>query len=659
MHQGRPRPPLGRHQQHGVRTHPVTRPTQGWQRAGAGCARCGTISHRPPMRPTASSSAYHRNRRPTPAPSAPGGRQRTTRGWPQHQRNPASRGVYGWGLLLLLQILTILLLPAQAAATATPGQPIIFTPVGELWHANAIIHLTLNVDLAHLEQQCRILRHDNISAMPHFRAHAEMIRLANLATRLTDDICAEVDMAEGGHRQEGRQDKRQLLGLGAIIATTAYMAYQQHKVNGLTGQVRQQGEALHQHVLVLEQQQRHLEDLTARIQQQQGDMAVLVNQVNTYLTAEDHMAQLQERVNLLLELDRAVHKVTHGLDRLRRGDLTTDLFRQQDLDHIFRTLGREAKGLQGTLPFSRAEHLLGLPATGVSTAPYHYRILLHVPVVRQKLRLMEFRPMPVPITDTNATITLIPTPDHELLAFTDLTHRELSWQDLQSCWRQTTTYVCVGMAAFHLRPRSSCLGALYVGDLSAAKGLCDWRVARDQWRAVVIGNHKIALYLREPGRGQISCPTRVHQAVDQAVDLQHFQILNLPADCALTAKDLHVTSRYDVLLEEAIQVRPAGTYIHLLHNATPTGLEELQRRLEQHHWQPQDTVPELLRQARALDQHLRHQGEHGTFLLALGGGLAALGLLILALALGRYLCLCGPRPALRGQPGAMDLVAEG
>jgi hypothetical protein len=44
----------------------------------------------------------------------------------------------------------------------------------------------------------------------------------------------------------------------------------------------------------------------------------------------------------------------------------------------------------------------------------------------------------------------------------------------------------------------------------------------------VVGNNKIALYLREPGRGQISYAGRVHQAVD----LQHFQLLDLPADSA-------------------------------------------------------------------------------------------------------------------------------
>jgi hypothetical protein len=248
---------------------------------------------------------------------------------------------------------------------------------------------------------------------------------------------------------------------------------------------------------------------------------------------------------------------------------------------------------------------------------------------------MRFRPSPLTVQQNNHTVTLDLRPTKTLLVWNENEHQELDDADLQECWKQGSTHVCNVPAAFHTQPHRSCLGSLYVEDLTHVAEHCHVQQTNRSWAATGLNGDQVAVYFRDPTRVQIACPGRARRSVL----LQGTQVVRIAANCSMTGDDLRIASRADALLRVPVITAPTWDTAVLLEGKTAEQIQTIRQHLHRSSIRPDPEIGAMLQQdQRECDEAREDQDadqRHHVFFVTL----CVLTGIIPLFCLFRYACL--------------------
>ena len=405
-------------------------------------------------------------------------------------------------------------------------------------------------------------------------------------------------MGGDGHDDDQTRQKRQILGALALGFTSIFGVYGATQVHRLDQSISRLDQQQLRTDSVLLHQSHRLQEVEATL----ADQRVAIEESLSLERQIDHDLTQQtwtmENILHIEEFATLVHHLTHAIQSAKQGYLTTTILSSSDAAKLFKKLTHTATELGGKPIITSSADLFRLPVTVAVTGKHHLRILVHVGVAREQLRLFRYRPAPMVVRDGSDEVVLIIRPPRTLIAHNDHVHQELEETDLAGCVRNGNTYTCQGPSIFHTQLRKTCLGALFAGDLTQVRLLCPVERTEVQWTAESLAANEVATYFRNRTTLQLSCPDRPRS--NRYV--QGNQIIRIPTNCSLLGDDLRIDSYTDVLLQAPVTTHPAWNTTEFLEGRTPQQIIAARAALERHQLRPEDNVRELVRQEHHLQE---------------------------------------------------------
>ena len=544
-------------------------------------------------------------------------------------------------------VFTILIVASLLATTgATPdtakvnnndprANHTIFKDMGTMYQASAIMHVAFDLDLSQLRDRCTMLeaaRKEKVSA-----AEKTKHREANNNHLLTD-TCRMVKEMGATFSTDMERPKRQIIAgaIAALTGMTLFGLYEHTKIKNLAKDIRDEKTRTHDLIVRVQKQATLLHDISKRMEEQDYDMLTFLRESGKQKELADKQNWLQEYTNQLMEFAWLVQRLHQGITDLRHGQLASTLVPLEDANKAFEEVKKTAEESGGKPIITRGEGLYELPVSFMSHKEFVYQIIVHVPIIRQTFQLYRYRPMPIQVTDGTTDVTVIPDPEHRILAYNLAMHRELDQEDLHDCWHWGRHFVCNEVAAYHLRLTRTCLGALFAGDKSATKLLCPIKRTQESWNAEPLDQEHLIVYFRDETRVQVACVGEQQRSLT----IKGSRVLRVRANCTILGDDLRVTTHRDALVRHPITVNPEWEVEDLLEDNTPTTIEAIKKRIEERHLRAEAGLRELREQGewlRQAEQDTRAQRSECLIL-----PLTTIGLVVFVIALAcaaRYLCV--------------------
>jgi hypothetical protein len=399
-----------------------------------------------------------------------------------------------------------------------------------------------------------------------------------------------------------------LLGAAVVAAGSLFGFYTQGKLRKLQHETDADHHLLHQHSVILHYLDETNHHVIEAVNRQSEDLASIANVARVDRLDQHEKNWLQERQLHGLEFAAAVNRMARGIHKLQVHQLSPLLVDHHTISKAFDQASELALlKHQGQLAVNTPEEIYQLPTSWTSDSPYVYNIVVHVPVVRRKLRLHRYKAMPVEITASDHTEVIIVRPAKTFLAHDDDVHQELDAADLHDCWRMGNTYICSGIAALHRQLKQSCLGSLFAGDAKAIRKNCPVEQNLVRWSAATVSAHSMALYFADASRVQISCAN----GTTSSRVLHGRSTINLPANCVINSDDVQITSSGDILGKPVILPQPNWELPDILDGKTPSELDNIRHHLQRMNISPPTDIRMLLQEEqRALEtDQLRRQGQ--------------------------------------------------
>jgi hypothetical protein len=495
----------------------------------------------------------------------------------------------------LIIIILVLLCKTTTAERNDDTSQTIFRELGQLKQANAIAHLSFQIDLQEYDDQCDHLHRAMDRNQQGMRQPPEVAGAWKALNGLVNNTCDQVKRLRGPHpRRDPNRYKRQI---GLIIAGTIgtlFGLYEDSKIRDLTDAIHKDETHLHQHVLLLRDHELRIQRIETRLTKDESAVASSLDITESLLNREQRLAWIQELALQVTSFGAHVHRATSGIQALDQGHLTSDLLDLDQAEHAFDQAEKYASGLKGELIVDHPAALYQLPITYTTSGPFKYHVLLHLPIITETFQLLQYIPMPIRLMENDQTINIEVLPPRRLLARNERMHRELEDTDLQGCWHRERTYICSGLTAFNLNLRTTCLGALFAGEAGPIRDHCPVVQTMTSWAAEIIGQGKIALYSKDARRIQMDCA----QGPTRNQEVQGNLVLPLPAGCTLSNELLRVNARTDTLIEETWTPTLSWNLSAFLPEVVTGKLDAIRTLLQQNNIKPEDDVAELIQQGQ-------------------------------------------------------------
>jgi intracellular sulfur oxidation DsrE/DsrF family protein len=312
----------------------------------------------------------------------------------------------------------ILIIGSEAKENDQEQQFVIFKPTGTILQADATIHVHVTVNMSHFKQHCEILTQTPKHKEDFFDGPPSIDRAYRANQRLQASICKEVDEMQGGTNTD-RTSRQAMIAIGLGFLATAFGVYEEGKVRHLARDIKNLQRTAEHNIIIVAHQGAQLQQLEKHLQEQQADLQELTEQVIAHVQVDYQRNWLQERRLHLLEFADQVHRAGLGLHELRLGRLSPHLLSTQDARNVLLNLKQKSARLQGQPGIDHPDEIYQLPTTFLSNNPFQYQVFIHVPVVRQRLQLLQYRPFPIMVHDPNNTIIVEYNPTKRLLARND------------------------------------------------------------------------------------------------------------------------------------------------------------------------------------------------------------------------------------------------
>ena len=204
--------------------------------------------------------------------------------------------------------------------------------------------------------------------------------------------------------------------------------------------------------------------------------------------------------------EQEYRRIILGLERLSQHRLSPSLVNTFQFARTLHRLKRvtESRGL--TFAIRNLEEVYRCETSHLVFANQTVRVLIHIPAWRDRtlLSLHEYVAVPLALPGTGGTKYVLPKPDHTILATSEARNlfRELGKDDLTMCKTILGTYFCPNENLYDRRTESSCLVALFKGNVEHIIDACPFETMPAKDFLVQLSNDEFVLYSTHP-RGWI------------------------------------------------------------------------------------------------------------------------------------------------------------
>lgn len=229
-------------------------------------------------------------------------------------------------------------------------------------------------------------------------------------------------------------------------------------------------------------------------------------------------------------------RIILGLERLSQHRLSPSLVNTFQFAKTLHRLKRvtESRGL--TFAIRNLEEVYRCDTSHLVFANQTVRVLIHIPAWRDRtlLSLHEYVAVPLALPGTDGVKYILPRPNRKILATSEARNlfRELEKDDLTMCKTILGTYFCPNENMYDRRTESSCLVALFRGNVEHIVQACPFDTMPERDFLVQLNSNEFVLYHNVSKRLDQACGgNRIAHLVDSVVGLAR---VNVPAGCRVT-----------------------------------------------------------------------------------------------------------------------------
>ena len=512
---------------------------------------------------------------------------------------------------------------------------IVFTHVGTFVRTHGMVHVAVDLDVKYLRDHCDELQKPLINES-HY--HSDAPRVLKRLKQSIKTTCEDVDQLTSflPKVQHGRYERQVFAAVAGI--TSMFGLYNTVRIHQVSSRLDRYQAVMQGQATVIGHLASRVTEVKEHVHHLDEDLVNILKRQETMRLYQDREHWLWSFVDHVREFATHVSRLHNGFHHLHQGHVTTDILTKAMAKDILDKVTIQGRALDGHPIVDTPEDLMRLPVTVTADAPFCFRVILHVGITKEALQLKRYRPMPLIIGEGEHQVAVRVSPENTLLAVSDNVHQEIAEEELNSCLRLGNTYVCERPIGFHTQLHKTCLGALYLGDIRPVRDLCTTRLTNTTWAAEALPDEQVALYFRDRTAAQISCPKKPRRNIF----LQGNQVLPLPTNCSIVAQDLQVTGRTDVFVQEPHVAPPAWNMEDLLEGKSAEDIKNIEATIQRLQQQPPPELPQLVQLADRLDGEERDravtQWHRRAFYALLG-----LNVLVLVVAVGRYVVLCRRR----------------
>jgi Baculovirus F protein len=205
-------------------------------------------------------------------------------------------------------------------------------------------------------------------------------------------------------------------------------------------------------------------------------------------------------------LNAEMDKIIHAVQMAQLHRLSVDLLSSENLERMFKRLGKLADKQNNQLLITQPSDLFQLEVTYYCDGQ-DCHLLVHVPTIPQAGLLDLFQLHPFPL-ELDGNYSLIPIVKNNVLGLTTDNrkyHTQLSTTDLMDCLKVNQVYVCERHGVLIKELNSTCVGALYLQDFQGAQELCPIQVTPTQEIVFQMLGNWFLIFSPEPYTAEVFC----------------------------------------------------------------------------------------------------------------------------------------------------------
>lgn len=342
-----------------------------------------------------------------------------------------------------------------------------FVEEGEVFLAREFIHVAIDADFSQIKTVCEKLREKTEDAELVRRVEGSTSTLAKRAYKL---MITQVEHTCDLAFLEEHRPKRMI---GGLVAASIFGLFGAVETILISGRVDKLGTRIDNTIIALKAQE-------TRLSHQQQDLKNIhdsLQQLEVRLRTQDNEFVTRLHImDLAMEVQALRHEVDlvqNGWKEVHAGRMPTEWLGNVHLADLFRRLKQRAKVFDGDIPLSHFMDLSQLPTSFV-TINGGFRVLIHVPVVHERMRLLRY--VPVPVSTPSGFKTIRSTEGtHIIVADKNRAHREVSVEDIaRKCKVLGSVNVCSQLGYLRRGMSSSCLARLLVNaDAESISNACE------------------------------------------------------------------------------------------------------------------------------------------------------------------------------------------
>ena len=414
---------------------------------------------------------------------------------------PSTVGLLALFILLARWLAGLPLLPQVLPTVA--AHHVIFEQIGELAGALSYMHVQLTLNLTAIDQEidvyeeCLNTLRDNVEAQGYLHYKKVDFNLwyqQNLMELLKQQKIQHLAIIDDFHRRSYRfrarldglrwslpqarsrhlhtpeflvKKKRvapAMIGLGVI--GTFMGLYTQYQLTQLRNELHNTVQKHNRLVTVVERNRIDIRRINQTIEE------IIVALTATALSGP--AITIHKLHSVEEELDAQLYRAEHTLRSLQLRRLAMNFLEPASLTKLYNRLLDQAKAANYKLMLEHHSDLFQLETSYFSDGE-NVHLLVHVPMIPSDtlMRLFRLHPFPLPLDGDRV---LIPANDQDILAISLTDNKkksmELRYVDLLGCHQVNQVYLCEQQGVMRNDLNTSCLGALYLHDFSAAAQLC-------------------------------------------------------------------------------------------------------------------------------------------------------------------------------------------
>ena len=215
-----------------------------------------------------------------------------------------------------------------------------------------------------------------------------------------------------------------------------------------------------------------------------------------------HLASYQERLRGRIDAAQG------ALNRLHDGKINSYLLPPGTAAKLIDKIQARAATRAATTPLTSPEDLYDCPTTAVATKD-GWKAIVHLPLTPQKgAALIHYRFLGAAFTLPDGSTAIVSPEGDQHFAMSRAEDSAFVTEGpsmREQCYKMANNLVCPQDLFIELPPKETCLGALLLDDMAAARAWCPLAIMQTPYKATALGQGQFALLTRSPRPYTLIC----------------------------------------------------------------------------------------------------------------------------------------------------------